>query len=38
MKAKSVIRDVGRVLGMSYGEVDQIAKKDKAKKEELSTH
>ena len=26
MKAKSVIRDVGRVLGMSYGEVDSIAK------------
>jgi len=26
MKAKSVIRDVGRVLGMSYSEVDKIAK------------
>ena len=26
MQAKSVIRDVGRVLGMSYGEVDAIAK------------
>ena len=26
MKAKSVIRDVGRVLGMSYSEVDSIAK------------
>ncbi len=26
MKAKSVIRDVGRVLGMSYTEVDKIAK------------
>ena len=26
MKAKSVIRDVGRVLGMSYGDVDRIAK------------
>ena len=26
MKAKSVIRDVGRVLGMSYAEVDKIAK------------
>ena len=26
MKAKSVVRDVGRVLGMSYGEVDRIAK------------
>ena len=26
MKAKSVIRDVGRVLGMNYGEVDSIAK------------
>ena len=26
MKAKSVIRDVGRVLSMSYGEVDTIAK------------
>ena len=26
MKAKSVLRDVGRVLGLSYGEVDQIAK------------
>ena len=26
MKAKSVIRDVGRVLGISYAEVDKIAK------------
>lgn len=26
MKAKAVIRDVGRGLGMSYGEVDRIAK------------
>ena len=26
MKAKSVIRDVGRVLGMSYTDVDRIAK------------
>jgi len=26
MKAKAVIRDVGRVLGMSFGEVDRIAK------------
>ena len=26
MKAKSVVRDVGRVLGMSYGQVDKIAK------------
>jgi DNA polymerase III subunit alpha len=26
MKAKAVIRDVGRVLDMSYGEVDRIAK------------
>ncbi len=26
MKAKSVLRDVGRVLGLSYGEVDRIAK------------
>jgi len=26
MKAKAVIRDVGRVLGMSYAEVDRIAK------------
>ncbi|HOI07743.1 MAG TPA: DNA polymerase III subunit alpha [Deltaproteobacteria bacterium] len=26
MKAKAVIRDVGRVLGMSYGDVDRIAK------------
>lgn len=26
MKAKSVVRDVGRVLGMPYGEVDRIAK------------
>ena len=26
MKPKSVIRDVGRVLGMNYGEVDKIAK------------
>ncbi len=26
MKAKAVIRDVGRVMNMSYGEVDKIAK------------
>jgi DNA polymerase III subunit alpha len=26
MKAKSVVRDVGRVLGMPYGDVDRIAK------------
>ncbi|MDP6570616.1 MAG: DNA polymerase III subunit alpha [Candidatus Marinimicrobia bacterium] len=26
MKSKSVLRDVGRVLGLSYGEVDRIAK------------
>jgi DNA polymerase III subunit alpha len=26
MKAKAVIRDVGRVLGISYGDVDKIAK------------
>lgn len=26
MKAKAVIRDVGRVMGMSYGAVDQVAK------------
>ena len=26
MNAKGVIRDVGRVLDMSYGEVDKIAK------------
>ncbi|OGP59407.1 MAG: DNA polymerase III subunit alpha [Deltaproteobacteria bacterium RBG_13_61_14] len=26
MRARAVIRDVGRVLGMPYGEVDQIAK------------
>jgi DNA polymerase-3 subunit alpha len=26
LKAKAVIRDVGRVLGMTYGEVDKIAK------------
>ncbi|HEY8278607.1 MAG TPA: DNA polymerase III subunit alpha, partial [Bdellovibrionota bacterium] len=26
LQAKACIRDVGRVLGMSYGEVDQIAK------------
>jgi len=26
MKAKAVIRDVGRALGMTYGEVDKIAK------------
>ncbi len=26
MKAKAVIRDVGRALGLSYGEVDKIAK------------
>lgn len=26
LKAKQVVRDVGRVLGMNYGEVDRIAK------------
>ncbi len=26
MKARAVIRDVGRVMGMNYGEVDRIAK------------
>ena len=26
MKAKSAVRDVGRVMGLSYGEVDNIAK------------
>ncbi|MBI2345885.1 MAG: DNA polymerase III subunit alpha [Deltaproteobacteria bacterium] len=26
MKAKAAVRDVGRVLGMSYGDVDRIAK------------
>ena len=26
MKAKAVVRDVGRVLGMSYAQVDQVAK------------
>ena len=26
MKAKAVVRDVGRVLGMSYAEVDAVAK------------
>lgn len=26
MKAKAVIRDVGRVMGLSYGEVDRLAK------------
>ena len=26
MKAKSSLRDVGRVLGLPYGEVDRIAK------------
>ena len=26
MGAKSVIRDVGRVMGLSYGEVDRLAK------------
>ena len=26
MKAKSSIRDVGRVLGIPYGEVDRVAK------------
>ena len=26
MKAKSSIRDVGRVMGMPYGQVDNIAK------------
>ena len=26
MKAKAVVRDVGRVLGMSYASVDQVAK------------
>jgi DNA polymerase-3 subunit alpha len=27
MKARQAVRDVGRVLGMSYGEVDRIAKR-----------
>ncbi|MBU0508377.1 DNA polymerase III subunit alpha [bacterium] len=27
LKAKGVVRDVGRVLGLSYGEVDRLAKK-----------
>ncbi|HEV8184908.1 MAG TPA: hypothetical protein VGP40_03060, partial [Chthoniobacterales bacterium] len=26
LKAKSVVRDVGRVIGLSYGEADRIAK------------
>ena len=26
MKAKSVVRDVGRVLGMPFGEINEIAK------------
>ena len=26
MKAKAVVRDVGRVMGMPYGEVDRLAK------------
>jgi DNA polymerase-3 subunit alpha len=26
LKAKQVVRDVGRVLGMNYSEVDRIAK------------
>ena len=26
MKAKAVVRDVGRVLGMTYGDVDKVAK------------
>ena len=26
MKAKQVVRDVGRVMGYSFNEVDQIAK------------
>ena len=26
MKAKQVVRDVGRVMGYSFGEVDKIAK------------
>ena len=31
MGAKSVIRDVARVMGISYGEADQIAKMIEAK-------
>ncbi|MFZ5434575.1 MAG: DNA polymerase III subunit alpha [Calditrichota bacterium] len=27
LKAKAVVRDVGRVLGLSYGDVDRLAKK-----------
>lgn len=27
LKARAVVRDVGRVLGLSYGEVDKLAKK-----------
>lgn len=27
LKAKAVVRDVGRVLGMSYGDMDKLAKK-----------
>ncbi len=27
LKARAVVRDVGRVLGLSYGEVDRLAKK-----------
>ncbi len=27
LKAKAVVRDVGRVLGIGYGEVDKLAKK-----------
>ena len=26
MKAKAVVRDVGRVLGMPYGDVDAVAR------------
>ena len=26
MGAKSVVRDVGRVMGLSYGECDRLAK------------
>ena len=26
MKAKAVVRDVGRVMGLPYAQVDQVAK------------
>jgi len=34
MGAKSVVRDVGRVMGLSYGECDRLAKNDSSRTED----